>query len=312
MRKKTTEEFIRESKDKFGEQFDYSNVSYDGLNKEVILYCKHKDKNGNEHGYFTITPQRHLVNKGGCKLCQKQNSYDTQENFIEESIRKHHTKYDYSKVQYINCNTEVCIICPEHGEFWQTPHNHKRGYGCPSCACNQKKTTQDFIKEAQKIHGDKYDYSKSEYIGANEKICIICPIHGEFWQKSIVHINGHGCPCCNESKLERDVRVALTLNNISYIQQYKDKWLDKQSLGFFLPDYNIAIECQGEQHFKPLKFGNISEEKAFEKFRVQIENDKIKYEKCKKNGIKLLYYTKNKQDENYINNVEDLMDKLNL
>ena len=307
MRKKTTEEFIRESKDKFGEQFDYSNVSYDGLNKEVILYCKHKDKNGNEHGYFTITPQRHLVNKGGCKLCQKQNLYDTQENFIEESIRKHHTKYDYSKVQYIDCNTEVCIICPEHGEFWQTPHNHKRGYGCPLCACNQKKTTQDFIKEAQKIHGDKYDYSKSEYIGANEKICIICPIHGEFWQKSIVHINGHGCPCCNESKLERDVRVALTLNNISYIQQYKDKWLDKQSLDFFLPDYNIAIECQGEQHFKPLKFGNISEEKAFEKFRVQIENDKIKYEKCKKNGIKLLYYTKYKQDKRYFNNINDLI-----
>ena len=82
MRKKTTEEFIKESKDKFGEQFDYTNVSYGGLNKEVILYCKNKDKKGNEHGYFTITPQRHLVNKGGCKLCQKQNSYETQEKFI--------------------------------------------------------------------------------------------------------------------------------------------------------------------------------------------------------------------------------------
>ena len=101
--------------------------------------------------------------------------------------------------------------------------------------------------------------------------------------------------------------MALASNNISYIQQYRNEWLDKQSLDFFLPDYNIAIECQGEQHFKPLKFGNISEEKAFEKFKIQMENDKIKYEKCEKNGIKLLYYTKIKQDKRYFNNINDLI-----
>ena len=54
-------------------------------------------------------------------------------NFIEKAKKIHGDKYDYSKVEYINSHTKVCIICPEHGEFWQTPNNHLHGYGCPKC-----------------------------------------------------------------------------------------------------------------------------------------------------------------------------------
>ena len=57
-------------------------------------------------------------------------------------------------------------------------------------------TTEEFIEKAKKIHGDKYDYSKSEYTLSHNKVCIICPTHGEFWQKPNSHTNGQGCPCC--------------------------------------------------------------------------------------------------------------------
>ena len=107
----------------------------------------------------------------------------TTEQFIAESKQIHKDKYDYSKSEYVNARTKVCIICPEHGEFWQLPSLHiNQKCGCPECNGTKKRTNEDFIREAKKIHGNKYDYSKVTYNNVNEKICIICPKHGEFWQ----------------------------------------------------------------------------------------------------------------------------------
>ena len=60
----------------------------------------------------------------------------TQEEFIEKARLIHGNKYDYSKIVYINARTKVCIICPIHGEFWQTPHSHLNNHGCPACGKN--------------------------------------------------------------------------------------------------------------------------------------------------------------------------------
>ena len=108
--------------------------------------------------------------------------------FIEDANRVHNDKYDYSKVEYVNNKVEVCIICKEHGEFWQRPDRHLQGQGCPICryiksANSNRKGKEEFIKEATSIHGDKYDYSKVEYVNNKTKVCIICPKHGEFFQQ---------------------------------------------------------------------------------------------------------------------------------
>ena len=122
----------------------------------------------------------------------------TTEEFIARAKVIHGDKYDYSKVEYVNSYTKVCIICPEHGEFWATPHCHLDGKGCPKCAVYKrgKLTTEEFIRRAKEVHGDKYDYSKVEYTHQATKVCIICPEHGEFWQKPAHHMNGNGCPKC--------------------------------------------------------------------------------------------------------------------
>ena len=116
----------------------------------------------------------------------------TTKEFIERAKQTHGNKYDYSKVDYINAQTKVCIICPEHGEFWSKPYNHLNGSKCPLCN-RHKWDTESFIKEAIKVHGDKYDYSKVEYVSTRDKICIICPEHGEFWQYPLLHLEGMGC-----------------------------------------------------------------------------------------------------------------------
>ena len=59
-----------------------------------------------------------------------------------------------------------------------------------------KFTKEDFIERAKKVHGDKYDYSKVEYVNAHTKVIITCPIHGDFEQLPCNHIKGVGCNLC--------------------------------------------------------------------------------------------------------------------
>lgn len=127
--------------------------------------------------------------------------------FIAKARNVHGDKYDYSKVNYINATTKVCIICPIHGEFYQTPSRHLLG-GCKKCGVDTrvKKRTisrDDFIKEANIKHNYKYDYSKVEYINSKTKICIICPIHGEFWQTPNSHLNGRQCVRCGYESIKK-------------------------------------------------------------------------------------------------------------
>ena len=128
----------------------------------------------------------------------------TTEEFIQKANQIHNNKYDYSKVVYVNNHTKICIICPEHGEFWQTPNNHLRNRKCPICDKEKylytpKKKLSDVILDFQKIHGQKYDYSlitKENYKNSKSKIPIICLIHGIFNQTVNNHYMGNECPKC--------------------------------------------------------------------------------------------------------------------
>jgi len=122
--------------------------------------------------------------------------------FISKAKKIHGEKYDYSKVEYINAKTKIIIICKFHGEFNQTPSNHLSSYNCQKCSNNFKLTTQTFIENAKQIHGDRYDYSKVEYINSDTQVLIICKEHGVFNQIPDFHVNRKsGCPkCCNNVK----------------------------------------------------------------------------------------------------------------
>ena len=122
------------------------------------------------------------------------------EKFIDKAIRTHGKRYDYSAVEYSSSSEKVCIICPEHGEFWQSPAEHVRGKGCPVCA-NAKKgrktmSTDEFITKSVERHGNRYQYDKTTYKGPSVKVTITCPEHGDFEQLPYSHLNGSGCPKC--------------------------------------------------------------------------------------------------------------------
>ena len=127
------------------------------------------------------------------------------EKFIEKAILVHGDKYDYSKVNYIDTHSKVIIICKIHGEFEQRPSSHLKGNTCSKCShinsAEKRKTTfEEFIEKAILVHGDKYDYSKVNYIDTDTKIIIICKIHGEFMKKPLAHYwCKSGCPKCSNN-----------------------------------------------------------------------------------------------------------------
>lgn len=277
-------DFIIKANKKHGNKYTYEQAIYRGAYVPICISCS-------KHGYFYQTPHNHLTGRG-CPKCSvenlKQLKSSTTTEFIDKANIVHNNEYDYSKVDYVNATTKVCIICPKHGQFWQTPTKHLLGCGCQKCNGGVKLTQDEFINKAKAIHNNEYDYSKVKYINTTTKVCIICPKHGEFWQTPTNHIHKthpQGCPKCNSSKMENNVRKILTENNIEFEEQKRFDWLGLQSLDFYIPSKNIAIECQGEQHFIPIDvFGGESS------LLVNIERDERKYKLCSNNGVKILYY----------------------
>lgn len=120
----------------------------------------------------------------------------TTEDFIKRARGVHGNRYDYTKVLYVGAISKVVIICPEHGEFEQTPANHCIGHGCYDCGGNKPLTLERFVDRASKIHGGRYDYSRVEFKNVESVVEIICPDHGSFSQRLMTHLKGFGCDRC--------------------------------------------------------------------------------------------------------------------
>lgn len=364
-KKITTEIFIQRAKEIHGDKYDYSKVNYTKATEKVCIICP-------IHGEFWQLPYVHIKGSG-CPKCAKENQRYTLEDFIIKARKVHKNKYDYSKVNYIDSHNKIEIICPIHGSFYQTPGSHLSGCGCPKCSANKLSSklsdnTEQFIKKAREIHGDKYDYSKVDYINSKTKVIIICPKHGEFeisshshlcgngckkcnrekkqlkslqsfitrsnqihnfkydyskfkyinsktkstiicpvhgafYQSADHHLAGKGCPNCIKYKGEEKIKKYLEEHYINYIFQYPiniDTNINKTGktlIDFYLPDYNLFIEYNGKQHYKPVHFygGEL-------KFEHQQKRDEYVRNYCKENNVILLEIAynqdiKNKLDE---------------
>ena len=339
----SNEEFIERCKRMHGDKYDYSLVNYRNGREKIKIFCKECEE------YFYQFAQNHMLGSGHKKCAFKRKKL-SKETFIEEAKKTHKDKYDYSLIDYKRTNVKVKIICKIHGVFEQRPDMHLQGQGCPECgitkrASNQTKTIEDFIEEANKIHSNKYDYSKTIYKNNRNKVIIICSEHGEFLQTPNKHLLGRGCPKCSgknrtteeavkilksiyketydfsqfkyinattpskircvkhdywfednfhkittnverkccpkewQSKANLLIKEILDKHNIKNIPEYtfKDcKYKKELPFDFYLPDYKIVIEYQGEWHFNDFK-GNL---------KIQQKRDQIKREYCIKNNIK--------------------------
>lgn len=285
--------FIKKSIEVHGkEKYDYSMTEYKGPRCKVSIICK-------THGKFYQDPFKHLKGSG-CKKCSVDVQKLTLSEFISSSNSRHGKgKYDYSKIKDLtNSREKVCIICPIHGEFLQRAGAHYLGAGCKKCSDEQLSKDrslgkEEFIRRSQEVHKNLYDYSKVDYKNTATKVCITCKDHGDFYQKPGHHMRSSGCPLCKHSIGERVILNWFKKRNIEIEHHFS--YPDLLGLGgkslefdFYVKRLNFLIEYDGEQHFRPVKFNGISEEKAKEQFRVSEHHDALKNQYCAEKAIPLL------------------------
>lgn len=197
----TLNDFIEKGNKIHNNKYDYSKSIYTGVHKKLIIICP-------IHGEFLQTPNTHFKSNYGCNECASEggtkNICVSLKDFIDRSNIKHNFKYDYSKVIYIKDCLKVKIICLEHGEFMQKPKDHYRNIGCKQCSKSLKISnlcdTKKFIEKAILIHGNKYDYSKVDYVNYKTKILIGCKTHGFFLQNPEGHLQGNNCRKCSQQR----------------------------------------------------------------------------------------------------------------
>ncbi len=242
--KKASEKFVNEANKKHNNKYDYSKVEYKKASENVIIICP-------EHGEFEQTPNSHLCGSGCIKCAIIKNGIkktkEASDRFIEDANKKHNNKYDYSKFEYIKSNIKSIIICPEHGEFEQSPNRHLQG-GCMKCGGCAKSNIIEFIEKANKFHNEYYDYSKFNYVDARTKSIIICPEHGEFEQSPNAHLRG-GCDEC--AKIKRG-KTRSNKRSENVLDDFKKVWGDEYDYSKFVYTKSIIksiIICKKHGEF---------------------------------------------------------------
>ena len=287
--KKTTEQYYNECKDK---GLDLPIEDYKGS----LIKIKHMCNKGH---IYEQAPNSHL-HGAGCPKCgtkkQAKKITKTNDAYLQECKDK---GLDLPIEDYVNGCTKIKHKCLKGHIYKQTPSHHLHGNGCPICANIKKsnaflKTLKKYIQECKE---KGFDLPIEDYNGNKEKIKHTCSKGHVYYQTPSDHLQGIGCPICNESHGEKFIRNYLDKHNIKYESQKRFHGLkDKTYLSydFYLSEYNTLIEYQGKQHYEECTYFG-----GKEKFQKQQYHDNLKREYAKNNGYKLLelHYSLDTQDK---------------
>ena len=310
---KTFNNLLQLAKKIHGDKYDYSQVVYGDSKTKIKIYCKKCEK----YFYMTYSNHTHKTRPQNCNLCNGNNSKKlTLKEFITRAIKVHGDKYDYSKIEkIINSEKKIKIYCKECQEyFFQKPCSHLKGAGCNIANKGVKKTQKEFIIQAIKVHEDKYDYSKVDYINCHIPVIIICTKHNkQFRQAPSSHLKNHnGCSKCSNNgfsnkqiqwldfiSILHNITIQHAINN----KEYKIKDIGK--VDGYCKENNTIYEFHGDfYHGNPMKY-NILDKNAINSrtkqnysklYETTIKRDK----KIKELGYNLVIMWENQWDK--INN----------
>lgn len=307
----TTDEFIKRGNKIHNCKYSYEKTDLGNRdeNGKVIITCP-------IHGEFKQEPNNHLRGVG-CQKCANNIKKDS-EKIIEEIKSIYGDKYIIpDDFEYVNNKIPLHIICPIHGDFYPFYGNFvKMKHGCKKCSCNLY-NNDEFVENVKSIYGNLLSYDNVNFKGYRNKVLVKCQkcnkIHDVYPKRLLSGSFKCDCMKSKYTILENNVADKLDKLNIKYIFQYKTNWLKNKealSLDFYLPEYNVGIECQGRFHFEPYK---TDDKKSLKKYHEQVCRDKIKNQLCEDNNVKLIYYS-NIKKSNYFseiyNNMNDIIKEI--
>jgi len=290
--------------------------SYQGNITYLILYC-------NKHNHEWKSTYANFIRGRKCKFCGNESKIQNKtidKTLARKKIEKKCKEKEYifkcfknEKNEYQKWDDRLLIYCDKHQYEWEVSYTNfvNGSINSPCCkggiALKEKDVINKINDKCTKLNYTFKGFIGNKYKNNKTKLILFCNKHSYEWYPiySDFICRNSGCPICRESKIEKEVVDILKINLIKFERWYKDfDWLKnkktnrKLELDFYLPDYNIAIECQGGQHFRAIKqFGGI---KGYEKIKYR---DQIKRELCENHNL-ALYYIK------YNDNIKSEMNKI--
>lgn len=259
----TQDEVIHAFRAKHGQKYDYSLVEYRNSMSPVVIICT-------DHGPFQQRPGKHIFGQA-CPACadasRNESKRLTWDVFIQKAQQVHGDRYLYSQpCTTMSGQCRLKIVCPAHGLFHQAAEKHLQGQGCTQCSLKSRgirarKSLEDFIIEARRVHGDTYSYDESVYEGARKHLTITCPNHGDFRQMPTNHLGRKGhegtrCPSC-ATPGRRSRRASQWLDELGVvIREYRVTEQRRLTLDGFDPITNTAYLFHGDYwHGNPAVYG---------------------------------------------------------
>lgn len=291
--------------DKFGEEvYEFRESDFSSITKKTIVYCK---KCGNK----IIASFDEIYNnwKHPCVKCFKKEQSEKQKVDIEiikqriENVINKDLDDEYNLDNYVDTKSKINLHCIKHG-WYKTYFKDfvNKGVRCSKCAheisSEKRKLKWDVFKErANKIYGNDFTYFKDTFIQSSDNITIQCNKCGSIFERKVYYHLGSYVKCkyCSkQSLLEKEIQDYLRDKNVEFTKEQVFEWLkykDYLKLDFYLPKYNIGIECQGIQHFEQIDFFGDTN-----KFELCSFRDRLKLELCNLHNIKLYYFSKENYD----------------
>ena len=239
--------------------YGYSNVHYTSNRENVNITCLTCEKD------FPQTPDSHLRGTG-CRTCGERASADkrrkTLDAFIYQANEVHEHTYTYPNFVYVNDGTTGLITCPKHGDFPQTPNNHLQGSGCPKCGDREqadklRKTLDEFVREANEVHENKYTYGNFIYVDKSTDGLITCPKHGDFPQTPNSHLRGRGCQMCinqTEGLVSAKLKEKLEILGfrVEHMGNRVSEGVGRMDIRITKGYLIIYVEIDGPHHFRDM------------------------------------------------------------
>jgi hypothetical protein PPSC2_p0627 len=274
---------------------------YKGYNVPTLFQCK---IDGNKW----VAKPGNITRGFGCKVCgYKKVSKSLRKPFsiVREEIERAHPNIRAIEPVFDGFWKVKCC-CLVDGYEWATRADHVVMYGCAKCSGYVKKTTDDFKTELSAIQPDVEVIG--EYVARHAPIRCRCKKDGFEWEPQPGNLlAGWGCPKCKHSRGERRIEDYLVSHNIAHFCQYgfdECRNVNKLLFDFYIPSKRMAIEFDGEQHFRPVKFGWSKDELADERFERACRNDAIKNQYCTDHNICLVRIPYTDFDK-----IEEILDK---
>jgi hypothetical protein len=260
---KTVAQVVAEFPAQVQARYDFSNAKYKGAMSPMTGIVCYK------HGEFQQYSAQFRKDGAGCPTCGAERRTQARRmdptEFLNRAEEVHPGRFDYSKTVYVNMTTKVTVTCPSHGDFQISPiklvHSAQ---GCPSCggllrgkrrdvagAAKRTASTKiaiaalNYVDTAKRLHGDKFEYDLSGYVGMKGNILLKCSKHGWVEVHAGHHLyNGHGCPRCGQKSAPEDA-IANYLSIFTTVERRNRTLIGPKELDIYLPEHNLAVEFCG-------------------------------------------------------------------